>query len=66
MFWFPSLAEEVGARVLKTKTKVKGKSKGGYIHVECCHCGRKGHIKKFYWKLRKENDKASKDEQKEI
>ena len=42
------------------KDSSRSNSRGRYKNVECYHCGQKGRIKKFCWKLKKEN-KANKD-----
>ena len=40
----------------------RGKSQGGsnrFSHIECHHCGEKGHIKSYCQKLKRENKKKS-------
>ena len=41
----------------------RSSSRGKYSNVECYHCGKKGHTKKFCRKLKRENKKSSDNDQ---
>ena len=44
-----------------TRYQSRSKSRGRYKNVECHYCHQKGHVKKYCWKLKRNNEKASKD-----
>ncbi|KAE8684083.1 hypothetical protein F3Y22_tig00111151pilonHSYRG00011 [Hibiscus syriacus] len=39
----------------KGRDKIQSKSRSRYKNIECHHCGKKGHIKKYCFKWKKEN-----------
>ena len=49
------------SRAPKNRDQSRSKSKGRYKNVECHYCHKKGHTKKYCWKLKNNNEKASKD-----
>lgn len=51
-------------RGLKNRESNRSKSKDRFANVEYCHCGKKGHIKKHWGKLKKENKKNNGKEKK--
>jgi len=55
--------ERSNSRAPKDKDQSRSNSKGRYKDVECNYCHKKGHIKKYCWKLknRSEKDKSDKD-----
>ena len=52
------------SRASKDGNQSRSNSKGRYKDIECHYCHKKGHIKKYCWKLKNKSEKDSNDKSK--
>jgi len=52
-------------RAPKDRNQSRSNSEGRYKDVKCYHCHKKGHIKKYCWKLKNRNEEDNNDKGKD-